>query len=46
MTANYTDAIQKSVSFTPTRTSIILTAGTVDVNVTFLDFIDVSSLLY
>ena len=42
--ANYTSANQTSVLFTPTRTSVLLTAGTVDVNMTFLSPIEVSPL--
>ena len=44
--ANYTAANQKSVLFTPTRTSFLLTAGTVDVNMTFLSPIEVSIHFY
>ncbi|PAV15276.1 hypothetical protein PNOK_0903700 [Pyrrhoderma noxium] len=42
--ANYTAANQTSVLFTPTRTSFLLTAGTVDVNMTFLSPIETHDL--
>ena len=44
--ANYTTASQKSGLFTPTRTSFLLTAGSVDVNMTLLSPIEVSIHLY
>ena len=43
---NHTNANQKNVLFTPTRTSFLLTAGTVDVNMTFLSPIEVSIHFY
>ena len=43
---NYTNANKANVLFTPTRTSFLLTAGTVDVNMTFFSPIEVSPPLY
>ncbi|PAV15279.1 hypothetical protein PNOK_0904000 [Pyrrhoderma noxium] len=42
--ANYTNANQTNVLFTPTRTSFLLTADTVDVNMTFLSPIEAHDL--
>ena len=44
--ANYTNANQTNVLFTPTRTSFLFTAGNVNVNMTFLSPIEVSLPLY
>ena len=42
---NVTKATQKSVEFTPTRTSFIMTAGPMDVNLTFISPIEPGDLV-